>query len=471
MDDLDKCILKSIVENQRLAMDFAYLYEPKLFLETDSRVIARTIIDYIKSYRSRPTLEALSDIHKDEPDLVKLLSGFWEMIPDIECDEANYNFNIEKIKNRYCNFLTQSLKQKISTRARGMTENAQNDISLIEQASTEIKSINKERSFVKRTLRNYVSDFKKNYIAKSKNPELGRGIMSGYSCLDFVKNGMRPADLMLMCGETGTGKSMWLNNMAVNMWMQQNKVNMDPSEYSTGFNVMYFSLEMPYDDCFRRTISAMADVPSYGIRDANLNSHETKAMKLSLEFMDQYPAEFDIIDVPRGFTVDELELHFQEARTRYRPDVVFIDYLGLMEDIQNDGDQQDWLKLGQLTGKVHEFARAYQVPVITAVQLNRYTSTSKNSTPIGLHRIGRSSLIAHHATIIAQIENTNDNDSVFKYYIIKNRDGELVHHAVSKKFAHSRIEDQPFDSESRINYSVRNDDISLDVSKLLNETN
>lgn len=134
MDDLDKCILKSIVENQRLAMDFAYLYEPKLFLETDSRVIARTIIDYIKSYRSRPTLEALSDIHKDEPDLVKLLSGFWEMIPDIECDEANYNFNIEKIKNRYCNFLTQSLKQKISTRARGMTENAQNDISLIEQA-------------------------------------------------------------------------------------------------------------------------------------------------------------------------------------------------------------------------------------------------------------------------------------------------------------------------------------------------
>ena len=467
MEELDKYILKSIVEHQRLAMDFAYLYEPKLFLDSKSRIIGKIIIDYIKSYRSRPTLESLSQIHEENIDLVNLLSEFWDSLEGIKYDEADYSFNIEKLKNRFCNHLIQNLKESIPFRTSG-TEKSNTDFSLIEQASTEIKSVNKERSFVKRTLSNYVGDFKKNYIAKSKNPELGRGIMTGYSCLDFVKNGMRPADLLLMCGETGTGKSMWLNNMAVNMWMQENKINMDPSEHLPGFNVMYFSLEMPYDDCFRRTISAMADVPSYGIRDANLNLHEGKSMAQALDFMEDYGPQFDIIDVPRGFTVDELELHFQEARTRYRPDVIFIDYLGLMEDIQNDGEQQDWLKLGQLTGKVHEFGRAYQVPVITAVQLNRHTSTSKNSTPIGLHRIGRSSLIAHHATVIAQIENTNDNESIFKYYIIKNRDGELVHHAISKKFAHSRIEDQPFDSNSRINYSVRNDDISIDVAKLLN---
>jgi replicative DNA helicase len=340
----------------------------------------------------------------------------------------------------------------------------------------DIRSLNKERSFEKKTLRQYVPEFKKEYTAKFKNPELGKGILTGYSCFDFLKNGLRPADLLIICGETGNGKSMFLNNMAINMWMQNNTLDTPQEELTSGFNVMYFTLEMPYQDCFRRTISQMADIPSYGIRDSKLNQLEAKAMAKALKFMERYPYEFDIIDVARGFTVDELELHFQEAKSRYTPDVIVIDYLGLMDNINQDGDAQDWLKLGELTGKVHEFSRTHQIPTLTAVQLNRSDKKTKkkdDEDDIGLHRIGRSNLIAHHASVVIQIANrkTEKTRPDLVYHIIKNRDGQLGSASILKNFAHSRIIDKPYDYESdegMSNYLSSRDDISSDMANIIN---
>jgi len=470
--DLEMRIMKAIIDHQRLAMDFAYLHSSKLFLDPVNKQIINCMIDYVKIYRSKPTKDSLIDFSRNR-NLSEEIDRYWEYTSDFTYDESDYNFDIEKLKTRYVQNIIGNLR---STLPEEITNDVGQHINSIETTMADIRSLSKERSFEKKTLRQYVPEFKKEYTAKFKNPELGKGILTGYSCLDFLKNGLRPADLLIVCGETGNGKSMMLNNMAINMWMQNNTIDTPQEELTTGYNVMYFSLEMPYQDCFRRTISQIADIPSYGIRDSKLNALEAKSMARSLKFMERYPHEFDIIDVARGFTTDELELHYQEAKSRYRPDVIVIDYLGLMDNINQDGaDQQDWLKLGELTGRVHEFARTHQIPILTAVQLNKSDKKFKDKTDeddIGLHRIGRSALIAHHASIVIQIANRKGEKERpdLAYHIIKNRDGQVGTHSVTKNFAHSRITDKPYNCEGdrgMSNYLSSRDDISLDMADII----
>ncbi len=284
-------------------------------------------------------------------------------------------------------------------------------------------------------------------------------------------------DHLYLCGKNliPTHNSMLLNNMAIQMWMQNNTVFTPSDSFCKGYNVLYFSLEMPYEACARRTFARLADVPMYGIRDSCLNKFQLKGLHKALEFIDRYPYEFEIVDIPRGVTVDQIESRFQEACSRYHPDIIVVDYLGLLEDHGAEGD--DWLKLGYIAGKLHELARAYNIVMLTAVQLNRASNKSKQdpSELIGMHRIGRSSLIMHHANIALQIESRKDEHtfSDLRYHIIKNRDGELGMHVLMKNFAHASVKDMdpPFEPKKDEYGTILNREDVEDISELLKQHN
>ena len=199
---------------------------------------------------------------------------------------------------------------------------------------------------------------------------------------------------------------------------------------------------MPYDQCARRAISKLADVSTYALRDAQLNSSEAKRLAVAAKFIENYKSEFELVDLPRGLTVEQVEERYLEAVAKgHAPQVVVVDYLGLMDAPSEDGD--DWLRLGKIAGKLHEFARVYNLIVLTAVQLNR-PKGKETSDIIGLHRIGRSSQIMHHATIGIQIETRTDEltYSDMPYHIIKNRNGEQGSHILTKRFKTGTLTDQ-----------------------------
>jgi replicative DNA helicase len=114
--------------------------------------------------------------------------------------------------------------------------------------------------------------------------------------------------------------------------LTQNATITPKDSYQKGYNVAYFSLEMPLSDCFRRVMARVADVPAYGLRDSKLNKTEVQGVKQACRFMKDYPYHLDIIDVPRGFSVAQLELAFEELKSSYTPDVIIIDYADLLID-------------------------------------------------------------------------------------------------------------------------------------------
>jgi replicative DNA helicase len=253
-------------------------------------------------------------------------------------------------------------------------------------------------------------------------------------------------------------------NMAIQMWLQNNTIDMIDN-FTPGYNVLYFSLEMPFKPCLNRVLGRLSSNPTKLIRSAKLNPVEMEKIKKVLRFINKYPNQFEIVDIPRGATIESLELLYEEAKVLYDPKIVVIDYLGLMD--YDGGEMEDWLKLGKIAEKTHEFARVHNCTVLSAVQLNR-SKGAKEEDRIGLHRIGRSALIMTNANIAVQIEtrpNEKSHPDMF-YHLIKNRDGELGRGRLLKNLACGTLIDDKVE-EDPTTFEMRDiDDISEKIELL-----
>jgi len=259
-----------------------------------------------------------------------------------------------------------------------------------------------------------------------------------------------------LCGKgmIPTHNSQLLSNMAKQIWLQGNTIESSPSTNMVrGYNIIYFSLEMPYEDCFVRFLASLANVPQRALAKSTLSHEEELRVQKAYDFIQAYQSSgyyFDIVDVPRNLTIEEVELRYHDAMLRYRPDVVVIDYMGLMHSTTL-AKEQDWLKLGGIAASLHEFGRAYDNTVITAAQLTdlkRNSGSSKDENrAVGMHRWGRSSLIMHHVNLGIQIE-TRQNEMSFpdlKIHIVKNRKGPLGQGHLIKNFSNASLIDVPYD--------------------------
>jgi replicative DNA helicase len=471
----DLRIFKILTTDERLARDFVINHSPDLFLG-QAKQVGAALVEYINTYKTLPTKRVLIEKYEKNSQLQSLIEEAFEQLPNVELNISEYKYDLEKLTQRYSTTKIASLRDEIRFNDRI------NDDQLLAECKKAIKEIEKVKSgsrsaYTQKTLSDYIHDFHHEYVAKIENKNLGQGILTGYSYLDFICNGVNPAEMLIIGGETGGGKSMLLNNMAVQMWMQQNTIATPPDQFTRGYNVLYFSLEMPFAACFRRTLARIADVPVYGLRDSTLSKAETESLNMATRFIKKYAQagnHFEIVDVPRGVTVEQIEERYLEACARFTPDVVIVDYLGLVEDRTAEGD--DWLKLGYIAGKLHEFGRAYNTRILTAVQLNR-PAKNKVVSPdelIGIHRIGRSSLIMHHANVAIQIESREKEylRDTLVYHIIKNREGELGKAEVSKNFRNAAIHDIPYKLPEKEELGVPGfedaDDISAEVRSILN---
>lgn len=477
LEEIDLRILKAITTDLPIALNFISSYD-SLFIG-ESSDLGNAVTEYIKSFKALPTARVLTDRFSNDEDFCHQINHVFGQLKDLEFNKNEYEYDLEKFKKKYVEAQLSEIKDKFTYDF----DDSDLDLTLTTLESN-LKKINKIKhnlgqAYLQLPIRHYINDFKKNYIDKVKNPELNCGIKTGYSYYDWATGGINESELHLVAGETGAGKSQFLNNIAAQVWLQQNTVLTPPDQFTKGYNVLYFSLEMPYEDCFRRTMSRLSDVPIFGLRDATLNKNELDTVNLTANFIQKYPYEFEIVDIPRNTTIEQIESHYLEAQSKFPVDLVVVDYMGIMEC--NTPMDSDWLKLGEIAASLHSFARFYKTRVMTAVQLNRLPNNKKLGPEdiIGLHRLGRSSLIATHCNVITQIETRFDEQlrSDFIYHIIKNRGGERGSATITKNFANSCIFDVPYiprnqdELGSLIPGFELPEDISFDIAEILGMKN
>lgn len=454
IEELDLRILKSLVKDKVSAMTFTSRYDHSLF-DPDAQRFAKLVLDYTKHYRSPPTKRTLLEQHGNNQLLAVTIEDSWRELEELDYDTREYPYDLEQLKKRFRMQAVEDIRERAAADDPDSAQNPEEYFNNLSLAINRITSIELERTYTQKPVGDYIQEFTDSYEARKLNPEVSAEIKTGYSMIDAVTGGISPGELIMVGGESGAGKSMCLNDMAKKIWLQGNTIESCAStSMVNGKNIIYFSLEMPYEDCFIRFLASLANVQQRGLTKSTLSHEEELRVEKAKEFIKAYQDSgyfFDIVDVPRNLTIEEVELRYNDALLRYRPDVVVIDYMGLMHSTTL-AKEQDWLKLGGISASLHEFGRAYDNVVITAAQLTDLkrssgSSKSEDGRTVGMHRWGRSSLIMHNVNLGIQIE-TRHNETSFpdlKIHVIKNRKGPLGQGSLIKNFANASLIDVPYD--------------------------
>lgn len=451
-EELDLRVLKGIVGDKVNALTFVYRYDHTLFDE-DIQRFAKLVLDYTKHFRAPPTRRTLLDRHDGNTNLTQLINDSWDELDNLEYDIKEYTYDLAELKHRFQVRGVEEVKAQAASDDIDNLSDPEGYFNKLSLAINRVTSLDLERSHIQKPVGDYVDEFAEGYESRKLHPESCPEIKTGFSMIDAVTGGMAPGELIMGGAETNGGKSMLLNAFGKQIWLQENTIDTHPDSFTQGYNILYFSLEMPYQDCFIRFLASLANVPQRALAKSHLTQEEFRRVEKAYNFIKKYQEKgyyFDIVDVPRNLTIEELELRYHDALLRYHPDVVIVDYMGLMNS-KLFAKEQDWLKMGAIAASLHEFARAYDCVVITAAQLTDLKRSSQGSQEesrrVGVHRWGRSSLIMHHVNIGIQIE-TRQNEINFpdlKIHVVKNRKGPLGEGSLIKNFANASLVDVPFD--------------------------
>jgi replicative DNA helicase len=235
------------------------------------------------------------------------------------------------------------------------------------------------------------------------NEESQHGIKMGIPAFDALTQGIQPHEYITIAGWQGTGKSTLAQWMLFNAWTQ----NKTP---------MYISLEM----------EAKALLRKWDTMAVNFEYDKLKSHKLSPEDLSKWEAvaesaalrknDIVVLDDVRDCTVDRIyaEIH------RWKPDIVCIDYITLM-DINRSAGNQMWEKITYITQALKQISRTTKVPIIGVAQ----TNIGSAEQGAKLENISYSRSIGQDSDLVLGLYSNDEmkKEKQMEVRMLKNRDG------------------------------------------------
>lgn len=209
------------------------------------------------------------------------------------------------------------------------------------------------------------------------------GVPTGFTTLDERTGGPQPGHVWIVGARLGQGKSWTMMRMATAAIMD-------------GYNVQYNALEQTRSEVAMRVHTFLSsEVGKELFKNLDLMQGRNFDLKSYKEFLKSLKGtvqgRMHVSDTSRG-KVSPLTIAAQIERNN--PDIVFIDYLTLMEK----SGEGDWKSIARLSGEIKTIAMEYQVPIVAAAQLNRTMGLSKE--PAGPEALAQSDAIGQDADAV-----------------------------------------------------------------------
>ena len=367
---------------------------PDLFNSKDIQNVVGIIKDFFNKRSSTPTLtEIKSYLITDE-----LKNSFKRVVEqfktiDKNCNKAELIENTERFIKEKTVFNTMLEVTDLCSKAEAIDTNLVLD--KFEHACS--ISLNNERGhdyFI--DIEKHCSDLVKvdNHIASSWewfDKKLGGG---------FLQDGRA---LYVFAGETNVGKSIFLQNIAVNI-ANQNK------------SVLILSLEMSEIAYCKRISSNITQIPFNDLRN-NVDGLKQTVLnkKLNLPSSRILVKEFP----PNTVTPSQITAFIKKLQqSGYKFDAIIIDYLNLLNAPKGDNSYE---RVKYTAEQVRAMSYFFNCPIITATQLNR----SGYNTDPGLESISESIGTAATADVIVGLWQLDEDKElgVIKMSMLKNRYG------------------------------------------------
>lgn len=177
------------------------------------------------------------------------------------------------------------------------------------------------------------------------------GVLTGYDDLDKQFRGFRPGDVYIICGETANGKS------ALALWMARRIV-------ARGQTAMFVSIEMPAIQIQTRLMASMTGLSYEQVEKSLLVPDHSSLVRSAAARLETY--RLPIYDAA-GLTVSKLARDVHLYKQRHGLDVLFVDYLQLL-DGRNAMREQE---VAGISRGLKRIAKSESIPVIACAQLRR----------------------------------------------------------------------------------------------------
>ncbi len=208
------------------------------------------------------------------------------------------------------------------------------------------------------------------------------GLTTGFADLDRRTAGLHPAELILIAGRPGMGKSALGLNIAQN------------AAIKSGANVAVFSLEMPGIQIANRMLAGEAKVSSERIKRGDLKDDDWSRLGEAVSVL---AGTKIYIDDNSAITAAEIAAKCRKLKMEKGLDLVVIDHLQLMTSgLRNASRQQE---VSDISRMLKVMANDLEIPVIALSQLNRAVEKRDSKEPV-LSDLRESGSIEQDADIV-----------------------------------------------------------------------
>ena len=181
-------------------------------------------------------------------------------------------------------------------------------------------------------------------------------ISTGWQAMDRkLYGGLNRGELTFFAGGSGAGKSLFLQNLALN-WSQ------------SGLNTVLISLELSEQLCSMRLDSMIS---GYGTSEVMKNIDD---VDLKVRTKGKGAGKLRVKQLTNGVTANDIQafLREYEIQSGVQVDAVIIDYLDLMMPVSNKVNPGDlFIKDKYVSEELRNLAVEWNVLMVTASQLNR----------------------------------------------------------------------------------------------------
>lgn len=181
-------------------------------------------------------------------------------------------------------------------------------------------------------------------------------VSTGWPCLDGkLYGGFNRGELQIFAGGSGSGKSLFMQNLSVN-WVQ------------AGLNGVYLSLELSEELCAMRIDSMLTDV---GQKEVFKNLDD---VEMKVKMTGKKAGKFWIKYMPAQSTVNDIRAYVKtlQIETGVRIDFMCVDYLDLLMPVSTKVSPSDlFVKDKYVSEEIRNLAKELNVLLVTASQLNR----------------------------------------------------------------------------------------------------
>ena len=191
------------------------------------------------------------------------------------------------------------------------------------------------------------------------------GVATGFIDLDRLLGGFQQADLIIVAGRPGTGKTSLALTVA------------DFAARRHGLCIAIFSLEMPRQQVVQRLVSGATGIESQRLRTGDINEEELARVARAMGELSETSVYMD--DTP-AIAPMEIRAKARRLQAEHPIDLIIVDYLQLMQaGIRMENRVQE---VSYISRQLKSLAIELNVPVLACSQLSRAVESRVDKRPV-----------------------------------------------------------------------------------------